>query len=172
MLLGQESHIFRTSDLAVLWGIMNKNTLLTTIRRYVQREILYPIQKGMYATIPLNKLHPYELGCALAGSSSYVSTETVLQTEGIIMQQVQTITLFGAKAMSKTVGSGSYLVRYLHPKYLLNRTGIVEKSIYAVASIERAIADMLYIEPTYYFDNEKATSAAQVVKLSKEIGYS
>ena len=87
-LLEQDIRIFRTSDLAVLWEIENKNTLWTTIKRYIQRKILYRIHKGLYSTVPLKKLDKYELGCAVSGQLSYVSAETVLQNSGIIMQNV------------------------------------------------------------------------------------
>jgi hypothetical protein len=44
--------IYHTGDLAVLWDISNKNTLHTTISRYIRKGILFPIYKAVYATIP------------------------------------------------------------------------------------------------------------------------
>ena len=35
VLLKQDQKVFHTQDLALLWGIINKNTLYTTIKRYL-----------------------------------------------------------------------------------------------------------------------------------------
>jgi len=170
-LLEQNVRIFRTADLAVLWEIENKNTLWTTIKRYVQRKILYQIHKGLYATTSLAKLDKYELGCAISGQLSYVSGETVLENSGIIMQSVTQITLFGKKKKQFEINGVSYLCRYLNIKYLLNRVGIEDNERFSMATPDRAMADILHINPRYYFDNKMAIDAKKVKIISKEIGY-
>ena len=50
-LLQAPTKLFHTQDLALLWGISNRNTLYTQIKRYVQKSILHPIHKGFYATV-------------------------------------------------------------------------------------------------------------------------
>lgn len=170
-LLKQDRRIFRTSDLAVLWQIDNKNTLLTTIKRYIKSEILYRIYKGLYSTIPLTNLHPYELGCALAGSLSYVTTETVLKNKGIIMQNTNNITLLGKKNQEYTIGNTTYLCRYLAPKYLVNRAGIKDQTKFAIATLKRAIADIQHLNPKYYLDNQPAINQNKVDQLKQLIGY-
>jgi hypothetical protein len=155
VLLEQERRVFRTSDLAVLWQISNKNTLLTMIKRYVQNKILYRLVKGIYATVPLNKLHSYEIGCAVAGPLAYVSTESVLASEGVIMQQPIKITLVGKKSMEFELAGYDYLCRYLNPQLLVDRTGILDNGRFSSASNARAIADMEHFNPQYYFDNQK-----------------
>ena len=37
-------------------------------------------------------------------------------------------------------------------EYLYNPAGIIDQPYYKIASAERAIADMLYFNPKYYFD--------------------
>ncbi|MFH2019376.1 MAG: hypothetical protein ABII80_02085 [bacterium] len=153
-LLKHDRRIFRTSDLAVLWEIQNKNTLLTTIKRYIKRKILVRIKKGVYSTVPLEKLEAYELGCALAGPLSYVSTETVLAQQGVISQVPRKITLMGKKAGSWVVEGNEYWCRYLAPKHLVDRVGIVETTRYAVATPPRAKKDLRRVNPHVYLEKE------------------
>ncbi|OIP98337.1 hypothetical protein AUJ94_00140 [bacterium CG2_30_40_12] len=171
VLLEQERRVFRTSDLALLWEIDNRNTLLTTVKRYVRRGILYGIQKGLYSTVPINKLHIYEIGCAVCGLLSYVSSETVLQKEGIIFQNLERVTLLGKKSLEFEVAGTKYLCRYLSPKFLVNREGILDEIKYSIATADRAIADTLHLDPEYYFDNELAVEKSNWKLIAKKVGY-
>lgn len=170
-LLEQEKRILRTSDLAVLWGVTNKNTLLTTIKRYVKKGILHRIQKGLYSTVPIKKLHKYELGCAVAGSLAYVSTETVLKNEGVIMQSLNVVTLVGKKKMEFEIGEQRYFCRYLNSKYLVNQKGVLDKRNYSIAALERAVADLLHFDPKYYFDNDSPIDKKELEKIQEALGY-
>lgn len=171
ILLEQDKNIFRTSDLAVLWNIEKKNTLYTTVKRYVNRNILYRIQKGLYSTMPITKLHPYELGCAIAGPLSYVSTETVLSNQGVIMQEVRQITLVGRKSKEFDLNDNSYICRYLNEEFLVNRIGIDTKDSYSISTKERAVADLHHFNPKYFFDNQEAINKEKLEKIKSEIGY-
>lgn len=159
-LLEQDRRIFRTSDLAVLWQISNKNTLLTTIKRYVKNKIFYRLAVGIYSTIPPTKLHPYEIGCAVAGPLSYISTESVLAQEGIITQQPAKITLVGKKGLEFEIAGQQYFCRYLNPNYLVNRLGITDNGRFSIAAPSRAVADLQHFHPRYHFDNFQALKSS------------
>jgi len=171
ILLNQDRRLFTTSDLSLLWSIENKNTLLTTIKRYNFKGILTRAIRGVYSTVPLDKLDPYELGCAVCGPFSYISAETVLQNKGIIMQNVNKITLFGKKSKDIIINNTNFLCRYLNPSFLLNREGIFIKDKYSIASPERAISDLLFINPKYYIDNTNSINMEKINILRKQIGY-
>lgn len=171
ILLQSGQKIFTTSDLALLWNILNRQTLLITIQRYVKRGILNRIYKGLYSAIPINQLNKYEIACAIGGSFSYVSGETILSKEGLILQDVKKITLFGKKAKELKIGDNIYLCRYLNNKYLLNRTGINDEKGYSIATVERALADLQYINPKFFIDNDIAIDIDKINILNKEIGY-
>lgn len=171
ILLEQERRVFRTADLSVLWGVDNKNSLLTTIKRYVKAKILYRIYKGLYSVVAIEKLEAYELGCALAGPLSYVTTESVLQSEGVIMQNIDAVTLLGRKKAEYLMGGRRYICRFLNSKYLVNRTGIEDGKNFSVASLERAVIDMLHLNCRYYFDNQIAIDQKRIDILRKEVGY-
>lgn len=152
VLLEQDKRVFRTSDLAVLWRISNKNSLLTTIKRYVKKQILYRLVRGVYSTVPLNNLHPYEIGCAVAGPLAYVTAETVLAIEGVINQQPAKIVLASKKGAEFTVAGKDYWCRYLNPKLLVDRSGITDTGRFCVASKKRAINDLKHFNPKYHFN--------------------
>ncbi|MBU0578805.1 hypothetical protein KKE34_04430 [Patescibacteria group bacterium] len=171
ILIEQNKRIFSSADLAVLWEIENKNTLWTTLKRYTRNQVLYRLQKGLYSTLPVNKLNPYEVGCAISGPSAYISAETVLQNAGIIMQNINKITLFGPKKKEFSIGKIDYLCRYLNFHHLLNRAGILEKKTYNIATPTRAIADILHLNPNYYFDNQLAVKKLNIKQIQQKIGY-
>lgn len=171
ILLKQEQKLFHTQDLALLWGIENKNTLYTAIKRYVEKGILIPIHKGYYATVPLKNIDPYRLGIGYLHSYGYLSTETVLIQQGIIFQQSFAITYISSRSVTFSIGDNRYISRSFNSRYLYNSAGIsFQNGIYS-ASRERAIADMLYLRPKFHFDNEKQIDWKKVRTLQKFIGY-
>ena len=171
ILLQSNQRIFSTSDLALLWNIKNRNTLLTTIKRYVKNGILYRIYKGLYSTLPISQLDKYEIACAIGGPFSYISAETILSQKGVIMQDINKITLFGKKTKELKIGDTIYLCRYLNSKYLLNRAEIEDNKGYSTATTERALADIRHINPKFYIDNELSIDMKKIDILNKEIGY-
>lgn len=171
ILLEQDRRIFKSTDLALLWQIGNRNTLLTTIKRYVARGILHPIKKGLYATIPIEKLDQYELGCAVCGPLSYVTTETVLQKEGLIMQNVPTITLMGSKSHKFSFNHRDYYCRYVNSRFLVNRIGIKDDIQYSIADASRALVDLRHVDPKYYVDNKLAEKKLKTSEIKERLGY-
>ena len=89
--------VFHTDDLANLWRITNKNTLYTTIKRYVGQGLLFRIYKGFYGIRPPQEIDPCLLGVKALHGYAYVSCETVLREEGIIQQELSTMTLVSSE---------------------------------------------------------------------------
>jgi hypothetical protein len=164
-------NIFHTNDLAILWNIANKNTLYTTIKRYVQKGVLIPIFKGLYSTVPISDLNPLELGRAIIHRYTYLTTESVLAQAGIITQVTYAYTFASSLSKKATVGSFSFLFRRLKDEYLYNPAGILNKDGNFVATTERAVADMIYFNPKYHFDFSGSIDFEKVRRLQKEIGY-
>lgn len=170
-LLEQERRVFRTTDFALLWEMDNRNTLFTTIKRYAKRGIIYRLQKGLYSTMPINKLDIYEIGCAISGPLSYISAETILQKEGIIFQNIEKITIMGSKKKEFEINGVRYLCHHLNPRFLINREGITDDIKYSVANMNRAIADTMYLNPKYYFDNNQAVKNSNWQETARKVGY-
>jgi predicted transcriptional regulator of viral defense system len=170
-LLQLDRKIYHTGDLAVLWNISNKNTLYTTISRYVQKGILFPIYKGLYSTVPLPLLNPLELGKAIIHRYTYLSTESVLVQAGVIFQTTYAYTFISDLPKKVTVGSMSFLFRKLKQEYLNNPAGVLNQNGIFTATAERAVADMLYFNPRYHFDASESIDFEKVKLIQKKVGY-
>ncbi|MBW8050036.1 MAG: hypothetical protein FVQ77_06795 [Cytophagales bacterium] len=162
---------FHTNDLAIIWGISNKNTLYTTIKRYVKNGVMIRLYKGFYSTLPPGELDPVVLGINSLHAYAYLSTETILAQQGVIAQSVNYITLVSGISARFHVGNNAYISRQLKAEYLYNNTGITTVNEINTASLERATADILYFNPTYYFDAHNVIDWAKVKNIQKEIGY-
>lgn len=165
------SDLVHTKDLAVLWGITNPNSLYTAINRYVRRGVLIPVQKGMYTTVPLDRVDPIRLGLAALHSYAYLSTESVLSSAGVIAQAIPRITFVGEKSRRFSLTGHDYVSRKLKPDFLLNTAGITVNDGIPSATVNRAVADLLYFDPTYHIDGRDRIDWNEVRLIQKEIGY-
>lgn len=167
-LLKQDKKLFHTNDLALLWQIEISNTLYTTIKRYVQKGILKRIHKGFYSVVPIEELDPVEVGIGYLHSFAYLSTESILVENGVIFQASDYITLVSSVSKKFTVGTYSYLVRKMKDEFLYQTMGLTERGDIKVATLERAVADMLYFNPNVHFDNREMINWQKVLKIKKE----
>jgi len=170
-LIRLDRKIYHSNDLALLWDINNKNTLYTTIKRYVQKGVLVPIYKGLYSTVPLSQLDPLELGKAIIHRFTYLSTESVLASAGVISQVTYAYTFVSDRSKWVSVGSWSFHFRQLKYEYLNQPTGIENRNGVFVATLERAVADMLYFNPKYHFDVRDGIDFERVKAIQQEVGY-
>lgn len=170
-MLKQSQKLFHTKDLALLWGITNKNTLYSAIRRYKKDGTLIPIHKGFYSVMPLSQLDPVVLGAAFLHRYAYLSTESVLAREGVIAQTIPALTFVSNTTKTFKLGENHYTVRQMADRYLYNTCGIIKKDHHYEAALERAVADLLYYNPNYYFDNQDLIDWDRVKKIQKEVGF-
>lgn len=151
-LLKNDRKLFHTQDLALLWKISDRNTLYTTIKRYVAKGILITVHKGLYSTMELSKLDPVELAVAMIHNYAYVSCETILARNGVIAQEINGLTLISNKSAKFKVGENSVLVRKMADNLLYNPEGIIRVGNVFEATVKRAMADMRYFAPKYHYD--------------------
>lgn len=170
-LIKLDKKLYHTNDLAILWGINKRLTLYQTITRYIDKGILFPVYKGLYSTVPISSLNPLELGRAIIHRYAYLTTESVLAQAGIISQGIYDYTFATDQSQHVLVGEWSFHFRQLKAEYLHNPTGILEQKDGFIATLERAVADMLYFNPHYHFDIREAIDFEKVHTLQKEIGY-
>lgn len=170
-LMKLDRKIYHSKDLAIVWEITNKNTLYTTIKRYVQKGVLIPIYKGLYSTVPSDRLDPVDLGRAVIHKFAYLSTESVLVQAGVISQAVYPYTFVSSWPKKINVGQISFLIRKLKDEYLFHPAGIINDKGFPVAGLERAVADMLYFNPRYHFDVPDNVDWQKVKLIQKEVGY-
>ena len=163
--------VFHARDLANLWRIENNNTLYTTLKRYVQRGLLYRIHKGLYSLKPIGEIDPRLLGAKALHQYTYVSTETILAQAGLIQQKISWITFVSAQSKKFSIGENNFWSRQLADKFLFHPAGIIKKDGIFFATPERAVADLLYFNPMAYFDATHLIDWKKVKKIQKEIGY-
>jgi len=169
LLAKKDEKIFHTNDLANLWNMQNKNTLRVTLKRYVEDGLLYRIYRGFYSLVPIEEIDPILIGAKAIHQFCYLSTETVLRQEGYILQNIDYYTFVGSKSLKFTIGEHNFKSRQLDDKYLYNPEGVLLKSGVKIATVERAICDMLYFNPYYHFD--KQIDWNKIRLMQKKIGY-
>lgn len=163
--------IYHTKDLANLWQIKNANTLHTTLMRYVKRGLLFRIYRGFYSIKPISDLDPLILGAKALHDFSYVTAETVLRKEGIILQSGDRITFASPKSKKFSIGKYNYYSRKLADQYLYNPAGVNFINGVKIANLYRALADMLYFNSSAHFDAEKFIDWKKVKKMQEAVGY-
>lgn len=169
MLAKKQEAIFHIDDLANLWGIMDRNTLRVTLKRYTDSELLYRIYRGFYSLNLVSELDPIILGAKALHKFCYLSTETVLWREGFISQAPSMYTFVSTVSKQFCIGLHRYKSRKLHDLYLYQPEGLVMQNGVKQATLERAVADMLYFNPSFHFD--RPISFPKIKKLQREIGY-
>jgi hypothetical protein len=170
-LLQFDRNLYHTNDLAVLWGIHNRQTLYMTITRYIDAGVLNPVYKGLYATIPIAALDPLELGVAIIHRYTYLTTESVVAQAGGISQMVYDYTFVADQSKRVKVGGWSFRYRQLKDNYLYHPAGVASREGILTASTERAVADLLYFNPKAHFDIPELIDFDQVRAIQQEIGY-
>ena len=163
--------VFHIDDLAKIWQISSTNTLRVTIHRYIKKGLLFKIYRGFYSIAPFEKLDPLFLGIKALHQFAYVSTESVLAEAGVIMQIPSKITLISAESRQFTIGNYEYQSRKLQDQFLFNSSGIKDTNDFKKAGVERAVADLLYYNSKFYFDNYSLIDWQKVNELQEIIGY-
>lgn len=161
--------VFRIDDLARIWGINNRNTLLTSLKRYVESGLIYRLYRGLYSIKPVAELDPLLLGAQAINNYCYLTGETILAKQGIIFQQVNYFTFAGKQTKRFKIGNYKYYCRQLKDKFLYNDIGIDKTGKFNLATPERAAADILYFNPRYHFDNPDAIDWTEVNKIQATV---
>ena len=169
LLLKDPRDLFHTQDLSLLWNTENKNTLYMTIKRYVQKDILIRIQKGFYSKVSLDQVGPIKLGIGFLHSFCYLSLESILSRQGIISQSIPYITLVSDKSKKFEINNNLYISRQMKDEFLFNEEGIVDKDGIKQATIERAVADMIYFSPHFHFDAPSLIDWKKVKQIQKTV---
>ncbi len=161
--------IFHINDLARIWGINNRNTLSTSLKRYVEQGLIYRLYRGFYSIRPVAELDPLSLGAQALNSYCYLSGETVLAKQGVIFQQVNYFTFMGKQTKRFKIGSYKYYCRQLKDGFLYNDLGIDKTGKLSLATLERAVADILYFNPKYHFDNPGIINWTEVNRIQAAV---
>lgn len=165
--------LFHIDDLSNLWGIENVNTLRKTLSRYALAGLIFRIYRGFYSLKDPREVDPKLLGLKALHSTAYISCESVLFENGIVNQPPREITIVSRASRRYIVGNFQFRSRRLADKFLHNNAGIETRAGVRVATVERAVIDMLYFNPRAYFDAYASSLIdwKKVHELSIQIGY-
>jgi predicted transcriptional regulator of viral defense system len=154
--------VLTTNDLALLWSTTNSDFIKKKTYRYVKSGKLYPLRRGIYAKDAA--YDKFELASRIY-TPAYISFETVLAIHGIIFQYYSQI--FVASYLSRAISADSQIFEYrkLKNSLLITPAGIEIKDNYFIASPERALLDVLYLNKEYYFDNLASIHWNKVLKI-------
>ena len=159
--------IFHISDFAKIWQIENRHNLLITLKRYSDSGLLYHIYRGLYSLKEAAELDPLLLGAKAINNYSYLSCETILMKYGVIFQQLNYITFISERGKRLTINPYNYYYRQLKKDFLYNDFGVNKNNDLNEASLERAVADILYFNKDYYFDNPSVINWEKVKEIQK-----
>ncbi|OGI95129.1 hypothetical protein A3A03_01760 [Candidatus Nomurabacteria bacterium RIFCSPLOWO2_01_FULL_40_18] len=165
--------VFHINDLANLWNIRDRNTLRKTLSRYVAAGLIHRIHRGFYSLKNLRDIDAYSLGLKAIHRFAYISCESVLSDNGIINQSPTEITLVSDISRRYKIGDLNFRSRRLTYNFLYNDVGILNRNDIRIATVERAVADMLYFNPRAYFDasTSKLINWKAVKNIATKIGY-
>lgn len=161
--------IFHVGDFGRIWGISNRNNLRTTLKRYVDAGLIYRLYRGLYSLNKAEELNPSALGAKAIDNYCYLSCESVLAQQGIIFQKINYFTFVGSQTKRFKIASYEYYCHQLKDEFLYNDLGIIKNENFNMATLERAVADLLYFNPRYHFDNSAGIDWEKVKKIQQTV---
>ncbi len=154
--------VFTLRDIAMVMEESNYGQLKQKINYYVRKGSLASIRRGIYVK---ENFDPEELACKLY-IPSYISLEYVLQKAGVIFQYHESLTPVSYLSRVVEAGNCTLIYRKIKEDILLDLSGIMRKDNGVnIATPERAMLDMLYLNREYYFDNLSGIDREKVLKI-------
>ena len=152
---------FNTKSIALLLNEKRDDLLTKKLNYYVQKGLLLNPRKGIYAKKHYN---PEELA-GLVFVPSYISLEYVLQKAGVIFQYDSAITSVSYLSREIEMLGQTFRYRQIKGEILYNLEGIERRDNISIATPERAVLDMMYLNSECYFDNLNAVSKKRIKQL-------
>jgi len=142
--------VFTFGEMAMLLEESDAGKLRQKLNYYVKNNAILNIRRGIYAK---EKYNAEELVCKIY-SPAYLSLEYVLQKESVIFQYNEQYTLVSYLSRLITVDNLKLSFRKIKNEILVNTHGIICKDNgINIATPERALLDVLYLNKEFYFDN-------------------
>jgi hypothetical protein len=154
--------VFRLNDVALLTGETNFISLNKKLNYYVRTGKLLNPRKGIYAKPGYD---PRQLICILY-SPSYISLDYVLQKSGVTFQYDSSISAVSYLSRHIQVGQELFRYRRIKGEILINTAGIIRHLDHInIATPERALLDLLYLDGETHFDNLNPINKDLIFKL-------
>jgi len=142
--------VFTFGEMALLLEESDAGKLRQKINYYVKSKAILNIRRGIYTKENYNA---EELACKVY-SPAYLSLDYVLQKEGVIFQYSEQLTMVSYLSRNIIVDNLILSLRKIKNEILVNTLGIIRKDNGVnIATPERALLDMIYLNKEFYFDN-------------------
>lgn len=154
-------YVFNLTDIAMLVGDTDFSSINKKLNYYVKKVKLLNPRRGIYAKPGYT---PEEIACKVY-TPSYISLEYVLQRAGVIFQYESRISAISYLSREIEIDGKEYLYHKVKGEILINTQGIEFHNNINIASAERAFLDMIYLVPSFYFDNLNVLDKKAVTRL-------
>jgi hypothetical protein len=162
LLYSDSKTVFKFIDVAMLTGETNFVSLKLKLNYYVRTGRLLNVRKGIYCKSQYNK---EELACRVF-SPAYISLDYVLQKEGVVFQYDTRVTAVSYLSREIKIENQVFNFRKLKNILLASQEGIEQfNNGVAIATVERAFLDTLYLNGEFYFDNLRPLNEKKVEEL-------
>ena len=152
---------FNTKSIALLLNEKRDDALTKKLNYYVQKALLLNPRKGIYA----KKNYNLEELAGLVFVPSYISLEYVLQKSGVIFQYDSAITSVSYLSREIEMLGQTFRYRQIKGEILYNLEGIEQRDNINIATTERAVLDMMYLNSECYFDNLNVVNKKRIMQL-------
>ena len=161
-ILSSSRTVFTTQWLAMMESTRTRESINNSLRYYARTGVLRSPRNGVYTKPTYNE---QEMACALL-KPSYISMEYVLSRAGVTFQYSDEITCISYQTRTIEVDGRAYSFRKINPMIWANMQGIEQRDNIAIATLERAFLDMMYLSSGQcYFDNLHPLNKKKVQQL-------
>jgi predicted transcriptional regulator of viral defense system len=143
-----QQKIFTIDDLSVIWGQNRRSDTVLSADWYVRSGALTRIWRGVYRLSDAT-VSESEIANKLV-VPSYISGQTVLARHFLTFQVTGTIHSVAPKTKSIAIDQTTFSYHAVKPAVFNNDLGIERVDGVNVASLERAVADLLYYSKGRY----------------------
>ena len=152
---------FNTKSIALLVNEKRDSSLTKKLNYYVQKGLLLNPRKGIYT-----KINPkMEELAGLVFVPSYISLQYVLQQAGVVFQYDSAITSVSYLNREIEICGQTFRYSQVKKEIAYNLEGIERRDNINIATPERAMLDMMYLNSECYFDNIDGINKRKIAKL-------
>ena len=153
--------VFTLPSIMLLTGEDDPASLSSRLNYQVQNGRLLNPRRGLYCKPQYSK----EELCTQLYRPSYISLEYVLQRAGVIFQYDSTITAISYLSRELDVDGTHLRYRRVKPMILGATEGILHSESCSIATPERALLDLMYLESNCFFDNLRPLNVKDIFRL-------
>ena len=169
LLLKSGHNVFNIDDLGLVWGQNKRSNTVQSARDYAKKGEIIRLRRGLYC-LDKAKIKTEEMA-SRAFVPSYLTGESVLAMHGLIFGASNEVHSASIRSKRIDINGTAFIYHMLKKEAFYNPIGIIHHDNYAVASLERAIADLIYYyDGKYYFERLHNVDWDKLVEIGEIFG--